>query len=59
MKDANHVIIGQTVNDNDHSFGYAMDDGNSYSFTIKLPKPLVITGEHGKDSVQFTYGSVS
>ena len=59
MKDNNKAIIGQTVNDNDHPIGYAMDDGNSYSFTSKLPHPLVITGEHENDYVQFTYGSLS
>lgn len=59
MKDNNKNIIGQTDNDNDHPNGYAMDDGSSYSFTSKLPHPLVITGEHENDYVQFTYGGLS
>ena len=59
MKDNNKAIIGQTVNDDDHPIGYSMDDGNSYSFESKLPQPLVITGEHESDYVQFTYGSLS
>ena len=59
MKDNNKAIIGQTVIDDDHPIGYAMDDGNPYSFDSKLPNPLVITGEHKNDYVQFTYGSLS
>ena len=59
MKDANKVIIGQTVNDKDHPLGYSMNAGNPYSFTSKLPTALVITGEHENDYVQFTYGSLS
>ena len=59
MKDNNKAIIGQTDADDDHPIGYAMDDGNSYSFESKLPHPLVITGEHENDYVQFTYGDLS
>lgn len=59
MVDNNKATIGQTVTDADHPIGYAMDDGNSYSFDSKLPHPLVITGEHENDYVQFTYGSLS
>ena len=59
MKDNNKAIIGQTDNDDDHPIGYAMDDGNPYSFESKLPHPLVITGEHKSDYVQFTYGDLS
>ena len=59
MKDNNKAIIGSTVIDDNHPIGYAMDDGNSYSFTSRLPNPLTITGEHENDYVQFTYGSLS
>lgn len=59
LKDNNKAIIGQTVNDDDHPIGYAMDDGDSYSFTSKLPNPLFITGEHENDYVHFTYGTLS
>ena len=59
MVDNNKVTIGQTVNDNDHPIGYPMDAGKSYSFDSKLPHPLVITGEHENDYVQFTYGGLS
>ena len=59
MVDNNKVTIGQTVNDKNHPIGYPMDDGKSYSFDSKLPHPLVITGEHENDYVQFTYGGLS
>ena len=59
MYDNDKNVIGQTVKDNDHQIGYAMDDGNSYSFTSKLKDPLVITGEHESDYVQFTIGGLS
>ena len=59
MKDNNKAIIGQSDTDNDHPIGYAMDAGKSYSFVSKLPQPLVITGEHKNDYVQFTYGGLS
>lgn len=59
LKDNNKAIIGQTANDDDHRIGYAMDDSDSYSFNSKLPNPLVITGEHENDYLQFTYGTLS
>ena len=59
LKDNNKNIIAQSVIDDDHPIGYAMDDGNSYTFTSVLPNPLVITGEHENDYVQFTYGGLS
>ena len=58
MVDNNKVIIGQTVKDQDYSTGFPMDDGNSYSFNNQLPHPLVITGEHKYNYVQFTYGDL-
>lgn len=59
MKDNNKAIIGSTVNDDDHPIGYGMNNGHPYSFSSKLPNPLIITGEHENDYVQFTYGSLS
>ena len=59
MYDNAKNVIGQTVTDDDHPIGYPMDDGKSYSFTSKLNDPLVITGEHANDYVQFTIGALS
>ncbi|KAK4696448.1 hypothetical protein P7C71_g1466, partial [Lecanoromycetidae sp. Uapishka_2] len=59
MYDNDKNVIGQTPTDNDHPIGYAMDDGNSYGFISKLTDPLVITGEHENDYVQFTIGALS
>ncbi len=59
MYDNDKNVIGQTAKDGDHLIGYAMDAGKSYSFTSKLSDPLVITGEHENDYVQFTIGTLS
>ena len=58
MYDNAKNVIGRTVQDDVHPFGYAMDDGKSYSFSSKLSDPLVITGEHENDYVQFTIGTL-
>ena len=59
LKDNDKKIIGQTVLDDDHPIGYDMDNSSPYTFTSVLPHPLVITGEHENDYVQFTYGDLS
>ncbi|KAL9100974.1 MAG: hypothetical protein Q9163_003716 [Psora crenata] len=59
MYDNDKKVIGETVEDDEHPDGYRMDDGNPYSFKSKLKDPLVITGEHQSDYVQFTIGSLS
>ena len=59
LKDNTKNIIAQSIIDDDHPYGYAMDDGNPYTFTSVLSNSLVITGEHKNDSVQFTYGGLS
>lgn len=59
MVDNNKATIGQTVIDTTNPIGMPMDVGNSYSFLSKLPNPLIITGEHDKDYVQFTLGALS
>ena len=41
------------------NYGNHIDVGNSYSFTSKLKTPLIITGEHANDYVQFTLGAIS
>ena len=59
MYDNAKNVIGQTVQDEDHPIGYPMDDGNSYSFSSNLSDPLIITGEHEHDYVQFSIGALS
>ena len=59
MYDNAKSVIGETQTDSQHPIGYPMDDGNSYSFPSKLKDPLVITGEHANDYVQFTLGGLS
>ena len=59
MYDNGKNVIGETVRDEDNPFGYAMDAGNSYSSSSKFSDPLVITGEHERDYVQSTIGSLS
>ena len=39
--------------------GEGINNGSPYSFTSKLPNPLVVTGEHENDYIQFTYGGLS
>ena len=39
--------------------GDPINGSDPYSFTSKLPLPLVIVGEYEGDYVQFTYGSLS
>jgi len=55
MKDNNKNDIGNT---NTSPFGDPINVSNPYSFNSKLPKPLVIVGEHQDDYVQFTYGDL-
>ena len=59
MYDNDKNVIGETVKDTDHPIGYSMNDGSSYSFQSKLKDPMVITGEHENDYVQFTIGTLS
>ena len=41
------------------SVGVGINDGAGYVFSSDLPYPLVITGEHEYDYIQFTYGNLS
>ncbi|KAK4496239.1 hypothetical protein PRZ48_012219 [Zasmidium cellare] len=53
LKDNTGAEIGNTN-------GFASIDANSpLSLGSKLPQPLVVTGEHQGDYVQFTYGDIS
>ena len=60
LKDGAGNDIGDTsVNPSTDPIGQGINDGSSYSFTSKLPNPLVVTGEHEHDYIQFTYGGLS
>ena len=60
LKDGAGNDIGDTnVDATTDPIGIGINSGASYSFDSKLPKPLIITGEHENDYVQFTYGSLS
>ena len=49
--------IGDTsVNPSTDPIGQGINGGSSYPFTSKLPSPLVVTGEHENNHIQFTYG---
>lgn len=51
--------IGDTQTDPaKNPLGDPINASDPYSFTSKLPLPLVIVGEHENDYVQFTYGSL-
>ena len=60
LKDGAGNDIGDTItNDSDWNIGISLNDvDGGYSFISKLPHPLIITGEHENDYVQFVYGSV-
>lgn len=58
VDDKKNEIGSITANDTD-ALGVPINDKDPYSFTSKLPMPIVITGEHRGDYVQFTYGGTS
>ncbi len=58
LVDANKADIGDTPVDT-NPLGAPINAGDSYSFDSKLPNPIVITGEHEHDYIQFTYGGLS
>lgn len=57
MYDNSKTVIGQTDTSQD-SIGAGINAGDPYSFTSKLPQPLIVTGEHEGDYIQFQYGSL-
>lgn len=60
MLDNDKNDIGDTQTDpTTNPLGDPINNSDPYSFTSKLPLPLVIVGEHEGDYVQFTYGSLS
>ena len=60
LKDGAGNDIGDTnVDPTTDPIGIGINSGAPYSFDSKLPNPIVITGEHENDYVQFTYGSLS
>ena len=58
LKDGAGKDIGDTPAQGG-SAGVGINDGAGYVFSSLLPYPLVITGEHGYDYIQFTYGDLS
>ena len=59
LVDANKADIGDTPVTDSNPLGAPINAGDPYSFDSKLPNPIVITGEHKGDYIQFTYGSLS
>ncbi|KAM0796822.1 hypothetical protein BDR22DRAFT_505206 [Usnea florida] len=60
LKDGAGNDIGDTkVDPATDPIGIGINSGASYSFDSKLPKPIIITGEHENDYVQFVYGDLS
>lgn len=60
LKDGSGNDIGGTsVDPNTNPIGDGINAGSSLSFSSKLPNPLVVTGEHQNDYIQFTYGGLS
>lgn len=59
MLDNDKNDIGDTPTDPDKNpLGEPINTSDPYSFTSKLPNPLVIVGDHENDYVQFTYGTL-
>ena len=59
MYDNNKANIGQTnVDRTKNPLGDPINVGDSLSFQSKLPFPLVVTGEHEHDYVQFNYNGL-
>lgn len=60
LKDGAGNDIGDTsVDKTTNPLGQGINDGSSYQFTSKLPKALVVTGEHRPDVIKFEYGGLS
>lgn len=55
MFDNHGAIIGETARKDDQPYGSPMNHGESYFFDSELGKPLIITGEHRGDYVQFEF----
>ena len=60
MYDNNKAVIGQTAIDpTKNPIGDPINTSDPYSFSSKLSQPMIVTGEHANDYVQFTIGSLS
>ncbi|KAL8775163.1 MAG: hypothetical protein Q9194_003851, partial [Teloschistes cf. exilis] len=59
LKDGKGNAIGDTQVDSKNPIGDGINAGAGLEFKSKLPKPLVVTGEHRNDYIQFTYGDIS
>lgn len=60
LLDNDKNVIGETtVDPANNPIGDSINDGDSLSFNSKLPHPIIITGEHQNDYVQFMYGDLS
>ena len=60
MYDNNKQVIGQTsIDPNKNPLGDPINTSDPYSFASKLAQPMIVTGEHENDYIQFTIGSLS
>lgn len=59
MVNADGEATGQTVINDTYPLGMPINVGNPYSFLPTLSLPIVITGEHEGDYIQFTQGDLS
>lgn len=60
LKDGQGNDIGDTnVDPAKNPVGDPINANDPLSFNSKLPHPIVVTGEHSNDYVQFTYGDLS
>lgn len=60
MYDNNKNIMGQTVvNPTTDPLGEPINTSDPYSSVSNLTQPMVVTGEHAGDYIQFTIGSLS
>lgn len=59
MTNGDGVTIAETVINSTYPLGMPINVGDSYSFNVPLSPPIVITGEHEGDYIQFTQGDLS
>lgn len=59
MTNGDRVTIAETVINSTYPWGMPINVGDSYSFDLPLSPPIVITGEHEGDYIQFTQGDLS
>ena len=60
MYDNNKQVIGQTsIDPNKNPLGDPINTSDPYSFASKLAQPMIVTGEHENDYIQFVIGSLS